>query len=159
MRLADVAREAVEIVTPAAMAKLQRVQQSAEEDVIVLGDRARIRQVLVNLLGNAVKFTPQEGTITVHTSPCADGNVLWGEVRVTDTGPGIPEAERASIFEAYYRSPGTARSPGIGLGLAISQTLVAQMGGEIEVESQPDLGSTFSVRLPVAAAGPRAMVD
>jgi len=150
VRLSDVAREALEIVTPAAAAKLQRLEQSGDADVVATGDRARIRQVLVNLLGNAVKFTPEEGVVTVHTSRRVSGDRSWGEVRVSDTGPGIPEPERAAIFEAYYRSPGTARAPGIGLGLAISSTLVARMGGEITVESQLGLGSSFCVRLPVS---------
>ena len=148
VRLADVAREAVDIVMPAAVAKIQRLEQSGEPDVLVLGDRARIRQVLVNLLGNAVKFTPRGGAITVVTAgPPADG-ACGGEVRVTDTGPGIPAAEQSSVFEPYYRGEGAAKAPGIGLGLAISRALVAQMGGELALESEAGVGTSFAIRLP-----------
>lgn len=152
LRLADVAREAVDIVMPAAVAKLQRLEQSGDADVVVLGDRARLRQVLVNLLGNAVKFTPQGGAITVVTSVRRSDGACWGAVSVADTGPGIPAAERASVFEAYYRGEGAAQASGIGLGLAISQALVAQMGGELSLESEVGVGSSFAVRLQASAS-------
>jgi signal transduction histidine kinase len=151
LRLADVACEAVDIVMPAAVAKLQRLEQSGDPDVVVLGDRARIRQVLVNLLSNGVKFTPQGGAITVVTAVRQVDDACWGEVRVEDTGPGIPTAEQASVFEPYYRGQGTARTPGIGLGLAISRALVAQMGGELALESEVGVGSSFAIRLPPGA--------
>jgi signal transduction histidine kinase len=149
VRLADVAREAVDIVMPAAVAKLQRLEQSGEPDAVVLGDRARIRQVLVNLLGNAVKFTPQGGAITVFTAERLADGARVGEVRVTDTGPGIAAAERTSVFEPYYRGEGAVRAPGIGLGLAISRALVAQMSGDLTLESEVGVGSTFAIRLPL----------
>jgi len=150
--LADVAREAVDIVMPAAVAKLQRLEQSGDTGVVVLGDRARIRQVLVNLLGNAVKFTPQGGAITVVTADRRSDVACWGEVSVTDTGPGIPAGERASVFEPYYRGEGAAKASGIGLGLAISQALVAQMGGELALESEVGVGSSFAIRLQPGAS-------
>jgi signal transduction histidine kinase len=107
-----------------------------------------VRQVLVNLLGNAVKFTPEEGSITVATSELSVSGVPWGAVRVTDTGPGIAAAEQAAVFEPYYRSEGTALIPGVGLGLAISHALVKQMGGELDLESDVGVGSSFTIRLP-----------
>ena len=151
LRLAEVTREAVDIIMPAAVAKLQRLEQSGEPGVVVLADRARIRQVLVNLLGNAVKFTPEGGAITVVTAECPPDDASRGEVRVTDTGPGIPVGERKSIFEPYYRGAGAARAPGIGLGLAISWALVAQMGGQLALESEVGVGSSFVIRLPSGA--------
>lgn len=150
--LAQVAREALHMLIPAADAKLQALQLGESADVTVTADAARVRQVLVNLIGNAVKFTPQDGAITVTTSLHGGGGVLRGEVRITDTGPGIAPAERAAIFEPYYRSEGTAHAPGVGLGLAISRALVEQMGGALEVESEPGAGSTFIIRLPLAPA-------
>nr|MDQ3349393.1 HAMP domain-containing histidine kinase [Acidobacteriota bacterium] len=146
VRLTDVAREAVDMLTPASAAKIQTLELAGLIDVVVAGDRARIRQVLVNLVGNAVKFTPQEGAITVTTSERSIDGVLWGEIRVTDTGPGIADAERAAIFEPYYRSEGTALIPGVGLGLAISVALVKQMGGELDLESAVGVGSSFAIR-------------
>jgi phosphoserine phosphatase RsbU/P len=146
VHLAGIAREAVQILGPAAEAKFQSLRLASAADPVVTADGARLRQVLVNLLGNAVKFTPQEGSITVGTSMRAIEGGPWGEIRVTDTGPGIAATERAAIFEPYYRSAGTAQLPGVGLGLAISHALVKQMGGELTVDSEVGVGSTFTVR-------------
>jgi PAS domain S-box-containing protein len=121
----------------------------------VVTDEARMRQVLVNLIGNAVKFTPADGTITVSTSVVRAEEIAWGEVRVTDTGPGVDVAERDAIFQPYYRSEGTATLPGIGLGLAISHALVAQMGGQLALESDAGAGSSFTIRLPSYDAAQR----
>lgn len=145
--LLSVAHDAVDILTPASYAKNQTLTTAAVRAVIAHGDAARIRQVLVNLIGNAVKFTPRDGTIVVSTASVCDGDGEWGEIRVTDSGPGIPVAERDPIFQPYYRSEGTAALPGIGLGLAISQALVTQMGGKLGVESNQPQGSSFTIRL------------
>lgn len=150
VRLVDVASEAVHILLPASYAKHQRLLMNAEADVVVTADAARLRQVLVNLIGNAVKFTPVEGTITVTAGQSMSGGTMWGEIRVSDTGPGISDADRMAIFEPYYRSEGTAMMPGIGLGLAISLALVRQMGGTIYVESRLGAGSSFIIRLPMS---------
>jgi signal transduction histidine kinase len=148
VRLTDMAREAVHILTPVATAKRQTLKLDNPATVIVMGNDAKVRQVLVNLIGNAVKFTPEHGSITVTTQMRTISASNWGEVRVTDTGPGIPEAERKAIFEPYYRSSGTATTPGVGLGLAISHALIALMGGELHVESEVGVGTTFSILLP-----------
>ena len=143
-----VAREGVDILTPAATAKMQTLTVAANSHVVAVGDVARVRQVLVNLLGNAVKFTPLGGAISVSTGTTSLDGRAWGEIRVSDTGHGIPPTECAAIFEPYYRSEGTAALPGVGLGLAISQGLVQQMGGALDVESEVGMGSTFAIRLP-----------
>jgi signal transduction histidine kinase len=148
VRLREVAREAVDLLAPAAAARLQALTLAHGPEVVVVGDQARIRQVLVNLLGNAVKFTPEGGRVTVATAARESGGTPRGEVRVSDTGPGIPEAERAAVFEPYYRSAETARAPGVGLGLAISHALVARMGGALSVESEVGAGTTFVLALP-----------
>jgi signal transduction histidine kinase len=152
VRLGAVTREAVHLAMPMSAAKLQTLELELEDDVVVTGDEARIRQVLVNLLGNAVKFTPEGGAITVTAARVRDvRGVAWGKVCVADTGPGIAETERAAIFEPYYRSEGTAKSPGVGLGLAISHALALQMGGDLSVESEVGAGSAFFLRLPMSA--------
>jgi phosphoserine phosphatase RsbU/P len=148
--LRDVACEAVDLLAPAAAARLQTLALGDGREVTVIGDQARIRQVLVNLMGNAVKFTPEGGAVSVTVLRRREGNATWGEVRVADTGPGIPEAERAAVFEPYYRSTQTARAPGVGLGLAISHALAGRMGGRLAVESQPGAGSVFILTLPAA---------
>jgi signal transduction histidine kinase/CheY-like chemotaxis protein len=123
----------------------------------VTGDEARLRQVLLNLLGNALKFTPA-GRVELHVS-AAGGQVGFA---VSDTGIGIPAAEQARIFDRFYQAAGPAFSAqGAGLGLAISQRLVRLMGGVIEVESAPGRGSTFrfELALPAAASAPAPLPD
>jgi len=150
VRLAEVAAEAVHMLIPAADARLQTLQLVRAADLVATGDKARVRQVLVNLIGNAVKFTPQDGSIAVTVAVHGEGDAARGEVRVSDTGPGIAAAEQAAIFEPYYRSEGTAQAPGVGLGLAISRGLVEQMDGELLLESELGAGTTFIIRLPLA---------
>ena len=147
--LLEVARESVHMLIPAADAKLQTLQLGRGQSPIVIADQERVRQVLINLIGNAVKFTSADGSVIVTTAHVVHGERSWGEVRVADTGPGISEGERKAIFEPYYRSEGAVQTPGVGLGLAISHGLVEQMGGELTVESEPGVGSTFIVRLPL----------
>lgn len=150
--LRGVASDAVDMLTPASYAKHQTLRLAAGALVAAHGDAARIRQVLVNLIGNAVKFTPVNGAITVSVSTVHADETEWGEIRVTDSGPGIASAEREAIFQAYYRSEGAASLPGIGLGLAISHALVAQMGGRLGVESEEGIGSSFTIQLRLSTA-------
>ena len=151
--LFGIARDSVDILVPASFVKRQSLRLEPAVDVCVIGDAARIRQVLVNLIGNAVKFTPVEGTITVCLGKSSDAPPV-AELRVTDTGPGIAEADRAAIFEAYFRSAATSGAAGVGLGLAISQALVEQMGGSLTVESELGKGSSFILRFPIAPVSP-----
>jgi sigma-B regulation protein RsbU (phosphoserine phosphatase) len=150
VRLSDVVREAVQLLIPAADAKLQQLRIGQLSDVIVLADHNRLRQVLVNLLGNAVKFTPEGGAITVSTETSLTTGKTSGVVRVQDSGPGIAPDEQAAIFEAYYRSNAAAHTPGVGLGLAISQALIAQMDGALTLVSELGVGSIFTVTLPAS---------
>lgn len=118
----------------------------------LLGDPGRLRQVLVNLVQNALRFTV-EGGVTVAarlaTDPASLGLVL--ELAVVDTGPGFDEAQRARLFEPFARPPGIPAHGvrGTGLGLAISRRLVMAMGGSIAVDSTPGQGSRITVRVPV----------
>jgi signal transduction histidine kinase/ligand-binding sensor domain-containing protein/CheY-like chemotaxis protein len=119
----------------------------------VRADAARLRQILINLLGNAVKYT-EEGSVTLNLNimpgPDAD-HVLLG-IDVADTGIGIASEDQARIFEPFIQVS-TARSrQGTGLGLTITKRLVESMGGSIEVESAPGKGSCFRVRIPVEPA-------
>ena len=126
----------------------------------VIGDPGRLRQVLVNLLGNAIKFT-QQGTIaiSVRNENCTDSAV---EVLFTvcDTGIGIPVEKQAAIFEPFTQNNGalTRKHAGTGLGLAISSRLVELMGGKLMVESSPGHGSTFSFTLKFETAGQTALL-
>ncbi len=113
----------------------------------VLGDVGRVRQVLINIIGNAVKFTV-EGHVLVEVG-MVEGNTL--RINVTDTGVGIPEKKLDTIFAAFEQVDGksTREFAGTGLGLAISERLLQLMGGGISVQSCVDVGTTFSIDLPV----------
>ena len=151
--LAAVVREAIEMIGPTAGAKGLRLRQQTNPGLPseFVGDRTRIRQVLMNLVGNAVKYTPT-GEVTVETAPRLDGG-SGVEIRVRDTGIGIDPSRLAAIFEPFEQaeSSTTRRFGGTGLGLSISLSLVKLMGGAIEVESEPGRGSVFRVLLPLPA--------
>jgi signal transduction histidine kinase len=120
------------------------------------GDEPRIRQVLLNIIGNAIKFT-RTGRVTVRARAVtpADGDRRTHlHVEVIDTGIGIAAAQQASIFEPFVQADGstTRRYGGTGLGLSISSRLVALMGGTLVLESEPGVGSTFTVDVPLGPA-------
>ena len=115
---------------------------------LVCFDYVKIAQVLVNLIENAVKYTPP-GTPIVVTARAARDAV---ELAVTDSGPGIPANELDRIFDPFYRSPRNARVPGTGIGLAIARGFVEAHGGRIRVESRPGGGASFRFTLPVETA-------
>jgi PAS domain S-box-containing protein len=120
----------------------------------ILGDEARLRQVLLNLLSNGVKFTEGgEVVILVHAEPTASGSYRL-ELLVRDTGIGIPSDRMDRLFTSFSQvdASTTRRFGGTGLGLAISKRLVDLMGGTISVESEEGSGSTFRITLPVTAA-------
>jgi CheY-like chemotaxis protein/anti-sigma regulatory factor (Ser/Thr protein kinase) len=110
----------------------------------LLGDALRIKQVLLNLANNALKFTEQ-GSVTLRAQRI-DGGLQFS---IIDTGPGIPEASQARLFQRFEQVEGPQRRAGSGLGLAICRELVDMMGGSIELESRLAHGSTFRVRLPL----------
>ncbi|MDO9005433.1 MAG: ATP-binding protein [Aquabacterium sp.] len=125
-----------------------KVQIELNRDEFVMGDPVRIRQVLHNLLGNAVKFT-SKGFVRLH----ATRDALSGEVRiqVQDTGIGIPSHEQARVFDAFHQAEGTyqRRFGGTGLGLAISRELCRAMGGDLDCRSEVGVGSLFTFNLPL----------
>ena len=124
------------------------------EDCWMLGDEARIKQILINLVGNAIKFTG-EGEVSVSTR--LQGAVL--HILVRDTGIGIPASAQAHIFEAFTQADGsyTRRFGGTGLGLNIARQFAQAMGGDLSCESAPGAGSTFTVRLPWIPGTPQAL--
>ena len=117
------------------------------------GDRTRVAQILMNLLGNAIKFT-ERGFVSVEALPLAGGGVRFV---VRDSGPGLNEEQQQRLFRRFEQAEGArtaARYGGSGLGLAISQELAAAMGGRIEVHSAPGQGTRFIVELPLPAGAP-----
>ncbi|CAN5305082.1 hypothetical protein BH11PSE11_BH11PSE11_11500 [soil metagenome] len=125
---------------------------------VVLGDAMRLRQVLLNLVGNAVKFsvvTGRAGQVSITAIPVdQDSDKVVVQIRVIDNGVGMDGATQARVFTAFTQADvsTTRQFGGTGLGLSISRRLVELMGGELLMQSAPDLGSTFTVRLPFARA-------
>jgi sigma-B regulation protein RsbU (phosphoserine phosphatase) len=149
-----VIEEAVLMVHPTATLRNQSLLAEDVAEMTLEADPDRLRQVLVNLLGNAIKYTEPGGTIRIGAAVPEQGERRWGTIAIADSGPGIPAEKLEVIFQPYYRLPdaGVDAPEGVGLGLAISRELIRKMGGDIEVESEPGHGSVFTVRLPRAAA-------
>jgi PAS domain S-box-containing protein len=142
------AKEVVESLRSILVDKLIEIEVTCRESgVTAWADRDMITQVLMNLIGNAVKFTSSHGNVTVAIERNHNG---WVQVSVADTGPGIPREELAKIFDKFYQlaQVDKRKSRGTGLGLAISRALVQMHGGKIWVESEVGKGSTFSFTLP-----------
>src|SRR5262249_29204584 len=139
--------EVIELVRPQAEAKGLGLEMDVSRGLpAAFADRARVRQVLVNLAANAVKFT-EKGSVTIAAG-AADG---WITCAVSDTGVGIPQEALVYILDEFRRaaSSTTRRYGGTGLGLAISKRLVGLHGGRLWVESTVGVGSTFRFTLPV----------
>jgi signal transduction histidine kinase len=142
-------RDAVATVLP--LARNKGIKVSCEPGSIprFQADRDKVRQCLVNLCSNAVKFTPAGGAITVSCEALAGDRVA---LHVADTGIGIPPNERTKLFGRFFRGRAakSAGVPGSGLGLAISRAIVEAHHGTLELLDRPGPGSTFRVRLPLA---------
>jgi len=144
-KVCAVIEHAVELLEPQAIARGIDLVVEVGTDAVVLADRERLSQILVNLIGNAIKFTDRGGRITV-TSNIAAQHV---DIDVIDTGRGIPADQLEGIFEPFMQvDSGFTRSvEGVGLGLAISRDLAHAMGGSVLVKSEVGVGSTFTLRL------------
>jgi len=137
--------EVMDTMRPLADKKAQTLLQRAPQDLSVRADVTRFKQVLMNLVGNAIKFTPEGGRIELVAQELGDTI----RVEVHDSGPGIPPEEQKRIFEAFYRLRHADKAvEGTGLGLAITQRLVEMHGGQLGIESQPGEGSCFYFTLP-----------
>jgi two-component system, NarL family, sensor histidine kinase BarA len=165
-----VVREVVSTMQPAALKKDVRLEQYVEAGLPrIWADPERLRQILLNLSENAVKFTPPGGRVTLRarlTSTDAQapndagGMVILGakrtavEFRVEDTGIGIPEAEREKVFDAFYQvdSSSTREQGGTGLGLSIVKRLVEGHDGSVRIESNQPEGTVFVITIPVRRA-------
>lgn len=150
--LADVAGRAVALVAPRAQSRGVSLVTDFKAAPPVDGDRARLGQVIRNLVENAVTYTPAGGTVTVTIEPAA--RVV--RLTVRDTGPGIPEQHLPFIFERFYRADAsrTRATGGAGLGLAIVKQLVSAHGGTVGAGNAPGGGALFTVELPVSPALP-----
>jgi signal transduction histidine kinase len=142
----------VEMITPQLVEKnLTLAPTTIPHDLVVIGDLDKTRQILVNLLANALKFTPPGGTIAIGAEAKADRV----EISVSDTGIGVPPEQIEKIFEPFVQAKRAVRSTdgGVGLGLAISRRLARAMNGDLTVRSVVGEGSTFTLSLPKADRG------
>jgi signal transduction histidine kinase len=167
--ITTVLNEVLTTVGPNARKKGVSVKLEAEPRIVELrADPERLRQVFINLCDNAIKFTPQGGTITMRARNVTggsrddddDGFALLApaqtkvEVRVIDTGIGIPAKERAKVFDAFYQvdSSSTREYGGTGLGLSIVKRIVEAHGGTIAIEENVPQGAVFVVTVPPSMA-------
>jgi DNA-binding response OmpR family regulator/anti-sigma regulatory factor (Ser/Thr protein kinase) len=147
LQIETVFGEVLSAMRPLADKKSQVLSMNGAAGLVVRADSTRFKQILMNLLGNAIKFTPDGGQIEVGA------RLVEGQVRVEvrDNGPGIPTEEQKRIFEAFYRLRESGKkTEGTGLGLAITHRLIELHGGDLSLESQVGQGSCFYFSLPVA---------
>jgi signal transduction histidine kinase len=145
--LSEAVREAAEIVTALGEAKQVAVTSTIAPGLSLKGDKSRLKQIVLNLGDNAVKYTPAGGHVSVDLSAAQAEAIL----RVTDSGVGIDRPHLPHIFERFYRADASrAGTDGTGLGLAIVKRIVEIHGGRVEVTSEAGAGSTFTVVLPIA---------
>ena len=148
--LLDVAADVVEEARRVAPARSIELRAHPAVPPVVIGDEARLRQVLRNLMSNALTHTPDDAAIAVDVAVSPEAPVVT--VEVSDTGPGLAPEDAAHVFERFYRAdPARARNAGgSGLGLSIVAGLVEAHGGKVSVVSSPGEGATFRVELPLA---------
>ncbi|HVY91675.1 MAG TPA: PAS domain-containing sensor histidine kinase [Bryobacteraceae bacterium] len=148
LSIAWVLEDAVASVRPRAEAKSLLIRAEHPPSISIFADRLRIKQILHNLLTNAVKFTPKGGQITISSV----GRETLAEISVTDTGIGIPDDQHQAVFDKFFQVQATAKGEqqGTGLGLAITKRLVEQHGGTIWLRSEPGKGSCFTFSIPLS---------
>jgi signal transduction histidine kinase len=148
---AALAAECVDLLRPQAVAARVHLNPPVGDPALrVHADPRRLRQILLNLLGNAVKYNRPGGDVRLWLSAAAPGRVL---LTVEDTGPGIAPEDLPRLFQPFTRlGRDQARVPGSGVGLALTRRLAQAMGGDVTVTSVPGVGSRFTASLPAAAA-------
>ncbi|MDD5629348.1 MAG: ATP-binding protein, partial [Elusimicrobia bacterium] len=146
-----IAREAVESLTPWAAKKSLALSLSVTPGLPpVYADDKRTVQVIINLISNAIKFTPAGGSIKVALGQSREKGDRFLEFSVADTGSGIAKADQAKVFEKFQQiAGGEIKTPGTGLGLSIAKALVHLQGGEMWVDSDLGRGAVFAFTLPV----------
>ena len=147
VNLSDLTVAAADELAP--MLAVHQIDCSAvESGIMIVGDEQRLEQAILNLLQNAIKYSPEGGPITVSLR--RDNN--WVVLAVTDQGIGIPTGARDSLFQLFYRASNVVGSSisGVGLGLYVVHEIVSRHNGAVDVVSEEGRGSTFTVRLPSA---------
>ncbi len=149
LQLLELYQDVLAHISDRAAAKSLRIETDIPNDLpAVYADRERVRQVLINLLDNAIKYTPGDGNIRVS---CLHRTTQKVQVSVCDTGPGIPEENYDRIFEERFRLQRDEAKDGYGIGLALCQRIIRAHYGQIWVDSAPTGGSCFHFTLPIYA--------
>ena len=159
--LKKVIDNAIFLMRPAVEKKRLQVKFTADADYSVLGDANQLSQVLVNLLGNAAKFSPEGSAIEITLDQSTDSSDrLQTRIQVADHGIGIPAEDLDHLFGRFFRAKNAVSQqyPGTGLGLAIVQQIVAKHGGKISVQSVLDEGTTFTIEIPAFIDRENAMI-
>ena len=148
---ADLMNEAGELLAPVAATRsiALQLENEAPRALRIPADSERLLQVFWNLVGNAIKFTPEGGTIVVRLAT----EDSWARFTVTDSGPGLKGEQLQRVFEPRWQAEGEGARQGLGLGLAIAKGIVEAHGGRIWAENASGRGACFSFLLPAAAAG------
>jgi len=144
--ISDLLDAVVEQIQPLADAKGLLLETTMEPGLVIQGDPDHLIRLFLNLLDNAIKYTPPGGQITLRAGK--EGTGVW--VALSDTGPGIPAEHLPHVFERFYRveKARSRESGGAGLGLAIAYEIARWHGGTIEAQSEPGHGTIFTVHLP-----------
>lgn len=142
--MAQVVRDACDLFQPVAENNQVRIIERLAENATIPGDKMKIQRAVSNLLDNALKYTPQGGTVTASV----EGEPSQVVVSVKDTGPGISDRDLPQIFDRFFRGDRSRSRPGTGLGLNLTLAIARAHGGDIKVTSVPGKGSTFTMTLP-----------
>jgi signal transduction histidine kinase len=146
--LATLAQDAIALYELVAEDRGITVHLDAPPEILAFADPQRLRQALVNLIDNALKYTPRGGTVTIFAAHTSDSSILG----VRDTGPGIPEEDMPRIWDRLYRGDKSRSARGLGLGLSLVKAIAEAHGGKAEVESSPSTGTTFRIWIPARPA-------
>jgi signal transduction histidine kinase len=150
MDICSITDAAVAQMSPQAEVRGVKLRQECAEPLWLIGDAGQIKQVLLNLIDNALRYTPSGGEVSVRASAAKDG--LSAKIEVQDSGSGINEKDLPHIFERFYRGDisRTRATGNSGLGLAIVKEIVEAHGGSISAKSAPQAGTCFTIILPPA---------
>ena len=150
VNMSELTEETIRMLMPVAEQNRQKLSGDVQDDLFLYGDRSKLSQILYNLMDNAIKYTPEEGTIHVSLLE-ENGDIVW---RVKDNGIGIPADDQDHIFERFYRVDKARgrETGGTGLGLSIVKQMVKMHDGTISVHSEPGKGSEFTVAFPQKGA-------